>query len=218
MNEFLHEMPSFNTNTSLLTHLSSVRRSAPPSRLQENQKNFTDDWAFLNMDDISQLNLRVLKRHNPYITSLIDKSSYCVIYTFSEASAAWTKAGYEGTLFIYTQQPHVIQTKCGEVQDGGEYGFCVLNRLNLENFWGEINGGDIVLEEQYIITRSLTGGKSTYCEWLTKDVEVFGLWLFEEGDRRLIYNILDQYVYGIEFADVDSTRDHGCPRQKSLLS
>ena len=88
----------------------------------------------------------------------------------------------------------------------------------MENFWGEINGGDIVLEEQYIITRSLTGGKSTYCEWLTKDVEVFGLWLFEEGDRRRIYNILDQYVYGIEFADVDSTRDHGCPRQKSLLS
>ena len=112
------------------------------------------------MDDIPQLNLRVLKRHNPYITSLIDKSSYCVIYTFSEASASWTKAGYEGTLFIYTQQPHVIQTEYGEEQDGGEYGFCVLNRLNLENFWGEVNGGDIVLEEQYIITRSLTGSMS----------------------------------------------------------
>ena len=109
------------------------------------------------MDDISQLNLRVLKRHNPCITSLIDKSSYCVIYTFSEASASWTKAGYEGTLFIYTQQPHVVQMEYGE-EYGGEYGFCVLNRLNLDNFWGEVNGGDIVLEEQYIITRSLTGG------------------------------------------------------------
>ena len=37
----------------------------------------------------------------------------------------------------------------------------MLNRLNLENFWGEINGGEIVLEDQYIITRSLTGGIRT---------------------------------------------------------
>ena len=74
-------------------------------------------------------------------------------------SASWTKAGYEGTLFIYTQLSHPIQTEFGEqLEDGGQFGFCVLNRLNLENFWGEINGGDIVLEEQYIITRSLTGG------------------------------------------------------------
>jgi Dcp1-like decapping family len=109
------------------------------------------------MDDISQLNLRVLKRHNPYIASLIDKSSYCVIYTFSTASASWTKAGYEGTLFIYSQEPHIIQTEYGE-EEGGEFGFCVMNRLNLENFWEVINGGDIVLDEQYIITRSLTGG------------------------------------------------------------
>jgi Dcp1-like decapping family len=109
------------------------------------------------MDDTPQLNLRVLTRHNHNITSLIDKSSYCVIYTFSTASSSWTKAGYEGTLFIYKQQPYVIQTEHGEEQ-GGEYGFCVLNRLSLENFWGEINGGDIVLDDQYIITRSLTGG------------------------------------------------------------
>ena len=112
------------------------------------------------MDDISQLNLRVLNKHNPNITSLIDKSSYCVVYTFSIASASWTKAGYEGTLFIYSQQSHTIQTEYGEEQ-GGEYGFCVLNRLSLDNFWDEINGGDIVLEDQYIITRSLTGGKET---------------------------------------------------------
>jgi hypothetical protein len=111
------------------------------------------------MDDTPQLNLRVLTRHNKHITSLIEKSSYCVIYTFSTASSSWTKAGYEGTLFIYTQQPHIIQTDDGE-RHGGEYGFCVLNRLNLENFWGEINGGDIVLDDQYIITRSLTGGQS----------------------------------------------------------
>ena len=111
----------------------------------------------MNVNDIQELNLRVLTRHNRYITSLIDKSSYCVIYTFSTASGSWTKAGYEGTLFIYTQQPHLIQTEYGE-EEGGEYGFCVLNRMSLENFWGEINGGDIVHEDQFIITRSLTGG------------------------------------------------------------
>lgn len=112
------------------------------------------------MDDTPQLNLRVLKRHHPGITSVIDKSSYCVIYTFSTVTSSWTKAGYEGTLFIYSQQPHMIQTEHGE-QQGGGYGFCVLNRLSLDNFWGEINGGDIVLDDQYIITRSLTGGEPT---------------------------------------------------------
>jgi hypothetical protein len=114
------------------------------------------------MDDTPQLNLRVLKRHNHNIVSLIDKSSYCVIYTFSTATSSWTKAGYEGTLFIYTQAPHTIQADHGEEQGGG-YGFCVLNRLSLENFWGELNGGDIVFDDQYIITRSLTGGSSCAC-------------------------------------------------------
>jgi hypothetical protein len=116
------------------------------------------------MDDTPQLNLRVLKRHHPDITSVIDKSSYCVIYTFSTATSSWTKAGYEGTLFIYSQRPHMIQTEHGE-QQGGGYGFCVLNRLSLDNFWGEINGGDIVLDDQYIITRSLTGGEPTITEF-----------------------------------------------------
>jgi hypothetical protein len=121
---------------------------------------FTHEWSFLNnmnQNDIQALNLRVLTRHNHYITSLVDKSSYCVIYTFSTASGSWTKAGYEGTLFIYTQQPHLSDTGYGD-EGCGEYGFCVLNRLSLENFWGEVNGGDIVLEDQYIITRSLKGG------------------------------------------------------------
>jgi len=76
------------------------------------------------MDNIPALNLRVLSRHNPNITSLIDKSSYCVIYTFSTATASWTKAGYEGPLFIYSQRPHVVQTEEGEVT-GGLFGFCI---------------------------------------------------------------------------------------------
>ena len=111
------------------------------------------------MDDIAALNLRVLRRHNPNILSLIDKSSYCVVYRFDTVNQSWTKAGYEGTLFIYSQGPHVVQTSQGEEQ-GGEYGFCVLNRLSLDNFWGEINGGDILLEGKFIITRSLIGGKT----------------------------------------------------------
>ena len=131
------------------------------------------------MDDTPQLNLRVLTRHNKYITSLIEKSSYCVIYIFSTASSSWTKAGYEGTLFIYTQQPHIIQTDDGE-RHGGEYGFCVLNRLNLENFWGETNGGDIVLDDQYIITRSLTGGQSPL-EW--EELIFRSLWIMVIRNR-----------------------------------
>src|SRR5262245_54727375 len=109
------------------------------------------------MDFIPELNLRVLKRHNPNIISIVAQSSYCVIYSFSLASMAWTKAGYEGTLFVYTQHPRIIQTEEGE-QQGGDHGYCVLNRLSLENFWGEINGGDIAFDDKYIIVRTVTGG------------------------------------------------------------
>ena len=152
---------------------------------------FTDEWSFLNdMDNIPALNLRVLNRHNSNITSLIDKSSYCVVYTFSTANASWTKAGYEGTLFIYSQRPHMVQTPTGE-QRGGLYGFCVLNRLSLENFWGEIDGGDIVLDDQYIITRSLTGGSVSLYPSII--VEIYGLWLYEIDDRPRIFNIFNEY-------------------------
>ena len=158
------------------------------------RKSFLHEWCFLNMDDITALNLRVLRRHNPNILSLIDKSSYCVVYTFDTVNQSWTKAGYEGTLFIYSQRAHLVQTRKGEEQ-GGEYGFCVLNRLTLDNFWGEINGGDILLEGKFIITRSLIGG-TTSCrmDGLTGTAEVFGLWLYEEEDTPRIYSILQQYA------------------------
>jgi hypothetical protein len=116
----------------------------------------------LDMDDITAFNLRVLRRHDRNILSLVDKSSYCVVYTFNTVNESWTKAGYEGTLFIYSQRPQVVQTPDGE-ELGGEYGFCVLNRLTLDNFWGEINGGDIILDGKFIITRSLIGGKTLDC-------------------------------------------------------
>jgi Dcp1-like decapping family len=144
------------------------------------------------MDDIAQMNLRVLRRHNPLIESLIDKSSYSVIYTFSTASTSWTKAGYEGTLFIYSQQPHDIQTHTGAAR-GGRYGFCVLNRLNLENFWWEMDGGDVVLEDQIIIMRSLTGGIQPSL-FFVNELEVYGLWLFEESDRTRIFDLLQRFL------------------------
>lgn len=133
----------------------STSEPSPPAGAR--QKTFLHEWSFLNMEDITELNLRVLRRHNHNILSLIDKSSYCVVYTFDTVNESWTKAGYEGTLFIYSQRPHIVQTPQGEEQ-GGEYGFCVLNRLTLDNFWGEMNGGDIILDGRYIITRSLIGG------------------------------------------------------------
>jgi hypothetical protein len=145
------------------------------------------------MDDMTQLNLRVLRRHNPAIDSLLDKSSYCVVYTFDTVNESWTKAGYEGTLFLYRQAPHVVQTPHGE-QRGGEYGFCVLNRLSLDNFWGEINGGDIILDGKYIITRSLVGGTSAENERDGNATEVFGLWLYEEQDTPRIYTALQKYA------------------------
>jgi Dcp1-like decapping family len=68
-------------------------------RQPENKLCWSDERI---MDGTPSLNLRVVTRHNHNITYVVDKSSYCVLYTISTASSSWTKAGYEGTLFIYT--------------------------------------------------------------------------------------------------------------------
>ena len=55
-----------------------------------------------------QLNLSVLQRHYPDITSLLYVASYTVLYVFSLESNTWEKTGIEGTLFVCQLTPSPI--------------------------------------------------------------------------------------------------------------
>lgn len=45
------------------------------------------------------LNLKVLQRHDPSVSSIISSATYVVLYHFVQDE--WNKAGIEGPMFIY---------------------------------------------------------------------------------------------------------------------
>lgn len=105
-----------------------------------------------------QLNLSVLQRHYPQITSLLYVASYTVLYVFSLDSNTWEKTGIEGTLFVCQLTPSSI--------GADRFSVVILNRRALENFDMEITSDDnIEITEEYII---LQGD------------QIYGLWVFSE--------------------------------------
>lgn len=73
----------------------------------------------------TELNMSVLKRYLPSITSILSIAASATIYTFHKTLQSWEKSGIEGTLFV---------CQCVCPRTGGET-FCivVLNRRALEN-------------------------------------------------------------------------------------
>ncbi|RKP33516.1 hypothetical protein BJ085DRAFT_7119, partial [Dimargaris cristalligena] len=73
------------------------------------------------------VNLSVLQRHDRSIVRLLDQSSHVVIYYFdlhaNQGQGGWAKKGVEGTLFLFQRNTPPY------------YGFVVMNRLALDNFF-----------------------------------------------------------------------------------
>ncbi|KNZ53423.1 hypothetical protein VP01_3240g1 [Puccinia sorghi] len=91
--------------------------------------------------DPRTINFNVLRRHDNQISSILDSTSYAVIYRYFHG--AWSKTGFEGTLFIFQRDIHPF------------YGVFVLNRQGLDNLCeGLLAGWDVDLDEGLIIWRS----------------------------------------------------------------
>ncbi|CAJ2510363.1 Uu.00g050660.m01.CDS01 [Anthostomella pinea] len=79
----------------------------------------------------TDLNLRVLKRYLPSITSILSIAANAVVYSLDE-NATWIKSNMEGTMFICSQG--------GEDGVVGENGcLFMLNRKGLQNFVVDLN-------------------------------------------------------------------------------
>ena len=110
-----------------------------------------------------ELNLSVLRRHNPDVISLEYVAPYAVVYQFSPNMQQWEKSGIEGTAFVCALQSTHESPERFEV--------IVLNRRGLENFKLELlSATDVEVTEEYIILNSTEDGKP----------EVYGLWVFSE--------------------------------------
>lgn len=105
-----------------------------------------------------ELNLSVIRRHYPDVTSIRYVAPYAVLYAFSIDSRQWAGMNIEGTLFVCELVPSPIGTE--------RYSVVILNRRGLENFAMEITGPEqIDIDEEYIIMQG---------------DPVYGLWIFSE--------------------------------------
>lgn len=125
-----------------------------------------------------QLNLSVLRHHNPDTLRILSIAPYAVLYLFSPSTSAWEKTGTEGTLFV---------SQLSNTDEGVErYAVTLLNRRGLENFSEELKEADAVeVQGEYVILKVEAedddgdddredererGGKML----------VYGLWIFSE--------------------------------------
>ncbi|KAI9606542.1 hypothetical protein H4Q26_006076 [Puccinia striiformis f. sp. tritici PST-130] len=139
--------------------------------------------------DPRTINFNVLRRHDPQISSILDSTSYAVIYRYFHG--AWSKTGFEGTLFIFQRDIHPF---------GGVF---VLNRQGLDNLCeGLLSGWDVDLDEGLIIWRSAgaTGDAD--------DDVIYGIWVYEEKDRTRIATAMQELIENAASAEQKILSQH----------
>ncbi|KAK0534307.1 hypothetical protein OC835_002728 [Tilletia horrida] len=158
-------------------------------------------------------NLGVLRKHIPAIATLASSASFVVLYVHSEETGSWTKTGIEGPLFLFSIDATWSSTPAGRAlasiapnkapPPGATHGFIILNRNGLENFVVYISAtDDLEITPQFILYRPDlppspdAGALSAAGQGADGDEEdagaTFAIWVFEEEERQLIGQELEQ--------------------------
>ena len=134
----------------------------------------SDDESDLNPSDIpppqilrtnDELNLSVLRHHDPAIQSILSIAPYAVVYVFSALTQQWEKNGVEGCLFVCR-----LATEESSVE---RYAVMVLNKRGLENFSAELlHGDDVEITNENVNIRVTESGGG--------EQSIFGIWIFSE--------------------------------------
>ncbi len=126
--------------------------------------------------DNTELSLRVLRRHQPSVRSIIAIAANAVVYNIAEAAQGWEKHGAEGTMFVCEQEPIVAPT--GQVLPRA----CVfvLNRRSMDNITVDLlNVTDCEVIGELIVFRledTVAGANHQGQEGAARK-KVIGLWL-----------------------------------------
>ena len=152
------------------------------------------------------LNYNVISRYDAQVKQLLYTTSHCVIYRFEPETQEWVKTDYQGTLALYLRHfkadvpPRPLCE--ADLQDLFCYGLILLNRLSPENFSigllpnnaiktlfpnGVGNNGvremNVEINDNLIIVKNVLG-------------EIFGLWVFNEDDRRKLFKLIQFCLNG----------------------
>lgn len=123
-----------------------------------------------------ELNLSVLRRHKPSISTIVSLAPYAVVYIFSPTSQLWEKSGIEGSMFVCQHTPGNL----GEER----YSVFVLNRRGLDNFDAELGSGeDVELTKEYVILKideQPEDGTGDTTGEASGNARIYGLWIFSE--------------------------------------
>ncbi|KAK2848486.1 hypothetical protein FQN49_005674 [Arthroderma sp. PD_2] len=127
-----------------------------------------------------ELNLGVLRRHDPSISSILSLAQYAVVYLFNATTQLWEKIGIEGTLFVC----QLTQGEIGEER----YSVFLLNRRGMDNFDVKLStGDDIEITDEYVILkvdeqdRGLEGHEhGAIVTSPGRKAMIYGLWIFSE--------------------------------------
>ncbi|EEP79387.1 predicted protein [Uncinocarpus reesii 1704] len=122
------------------------------------------------------LNITVVRRYNPSISTILSLAPFAVIYIFSATTQSWEKAGIEGTLFV-------CQLTKGDLGEE-RYSVMVLNRRGMDNFEARlISGDDVEITDQYVILK--VDGFEKGREGAIRSADgrtsmIYGVWIFSE--------------------------------------
>ncbi|KAF2205583.1 PH domain-like protein [Delitschia confertaspora ATCC 74209] len=114
-----------------------------------------------------ELNLSVIRRHYPAVTSVLSIAPYVVLYLFSPEAAKWLKNDVEGGLFVCQLTPSSI--------GADRFAVAMLNRRGLDNFFLELSSAvEVDSTEEYVILQD-NGVDGT--------PKAYGLWIFSEEGK-----------------------------------
>jgi hypothetical protein len=111
----------------------------------------------LSVRSNTELNLTVLQRYHPSITSILSIAASCQIYNYFPADGTWDKAEIAGTLFVCQMAPFSPTTV------GGRDRYCValLNKKGLDNLIIDMQDvQEVEIKEEFMIIRFLEQGQA----------------------------------------------------------
>ncbi|XP_018110316.1 mRNA-decapping enzyme 1B isoform X1 [Xenopus laevis] len=112
------------------------------------------------------ISLAALRRHDPYIQSIVDVASQVALYTFSHKASEWEKTDVEGTLFVYTRSA------------SPKHGFTIMNRLSMENRTEPITKDlDFQLQDPFLLYRNAR-------------FFIYGIWFYDKEECQRIAELM----------------------------
>lgn len=137
--------------------------------------------------DNNELSLRVLRRYQPTVRSIIAIAANAVAYNFLEATQGWEKHGAEGTMFICEHEPIVAPT--GQILPRASV--FVLNRRSMDNLAIDLlNVTDCEVVGELIVFRldDVAAGGNNQGEEGAAGKKIIGLWLHaDESNTREVH-------------------------------